>query len=303
LDNAFIIAHLDKKPILYKGPLEQYTNAEFEIITSTEFPSQFKNKKIAADFKYVTLALQEESQGTFVDVSKALSQIRTKKTADELQKIKIACEHTVKCFNLLISFLKTKKYSSLTEMDIVRFIKTYALDHDLELAFPPIIASGKDASIPHHIPSTKLQDGFCIIDFGFEYKGYKSDMTRTVYFGEISETQRKIYECMLKVQMDCIHQVKAGVLVKTLHDYAQQQLGPNFTHALGHGIGVQIHESPRISNKSDEVLAQDMLITIEPGVYVSNVYGIRIEDTVLVTELGCEILTPATKELIVVKSF
>jgi Xaa-Pro aminopeptidase len=158
--------------------------------------------------------------------------------------------------------------------------------------------------LPHARPgSTRIRRGFVVLDYGVILSGYCSDMTRTVRVGPTNEKARQTYAAVLEAQLAAIAAVRAGVEARTVDDAARTVLRKHkqekyFTHSLGHGVGIEIHESPRLAKGQTQKLESGMVITIEPGVYIPGSGGVRIEDMVLVTKNGCEVLTPTPKELI-----
>jgi Xaa-Pro aminopeptidase len=175
------------------------------------------------------------------------------------------------------------------------------------MSFQTIIASGERSALPHGVASAAKipAKGFVVCDFGVILAGYCSDMTRTVHVGQPGREARRAYEAVREAQQAAINAVKPGATVGKVDDAARKvlrrhNLAKYFTHSTGHGVGLEIHEAPRIAAGQTEVLQPGMVITIEPGVYIPRMWGIRIEDMVLVTETGCEVLTPTTKELITI---
>lgn len=192
-----------------------------------------------------------------------------------------------------------------SEADAVNYILSCIAERGVEPSFPPIVASGKNAASPHHKPHyEKMQPGFCVIDFGVRFKGYCSDMTRTIYIGTPEKAEKHIYAHLLASQEKTITRVAPGMSVHELDAFCRTELGEElsqyFIHSLGHGLGSQVHEFPSVSKKSAATLQERMVITIEPGVYVPETYGIRIEDDVLVTSAGYDVLTQTKKSLITV---
>ena len=174
-------------------------------------------------------------------------------------------------------------------------------------SFETIVASGNRSAFPHGVASDKkIQKGdFVTLDFGAVYKRYNSDCTRTVAVGKYSPLQKEIYEIVKEAQQKSLESVGPGVSAKTIDAIARDIItkygyGDKFTHSLGHGVGLDIHESPRLSPASDCTLRPGMVITIEPGIYVEGIGGVRIEDLVVVTEKGYQVLTPYSKELVIV---
>lgn len=190
-----------------------------------------------------------------------------------------------------------------TEADAANYLLQLMAARGVEPSFSPIIASGKHAANPHHRPTyDQLQTGFCVIDFGVRFKGYCSDMTRTIFIGSPSREEKKVYAHILDAQEKTIQQITPNKSVHELDEYCRDTLGEElahyFIHSLGHGVGSQVHEFPSVSNKSAALLEQHMVIAIEPGVYIPDQYGIRIEDDVLITADGYEVLTKTNKTLL-----
>ncbi|MBR5272725.1 MAG: aminopeptidase P family protein [Clostridia bacterium] len=195
----------------------------------------------------------------------------------------------------------------MTEKELALALDFYMLSHGADaLSFDTIAVSGKNSSLPHGVPSDKrIENGdFITMDFGAVYKGYHSDMTRTVAVGNVCDEQKKVYETVLEAQLRALDGVREGIRCCDADALARNVItqagyGDFFRHGLGHGVGVEIHEAPTVSSKSDAVLKKNMIVTVEPGIYLPNRFGVRIEDMVCVTENGCKNLTNAPKELII----
>ncbi len=188
-----------------------------------------------------------------------------------------------------------------TEADVSAYLAYETMKHGCSISFPTIVASGKNASQPHYeVRNEKLQKGFCVIDFGILYKNYCTDIARTIYLGSPSLKETKAYEHLRSVQEECIQRSTLGTKCADIHKYAAEKLGPAFCHALGHGIGVDVHEAPNLSPKSTHTLAEGMYFTIEPGVYYKGKYGIRIEDDLAILKGKTKVLSHITKELVTV---
>jgi Xaa-Pro aminopeptidase len=173
------------------------------------------------------------------------------------------------------------------------------------MSFETIVAGGKRGALPHGRASVQPipKRGFVVVDSGVILRGYCSDMTRTVHVGRVGRVERAWYEAVLEAQLVGIAAVRPGVTAAEVDEATRSvlrkaKLDRYFTHSTGHGVGLEIHEPPRLGKKQPERLAPGMVITIEPGIYVPGKGGIRIEDMVVVTESGCEVLTPVTKELV-----
>jgi Xaa-Pro aminopeptidase len=216
-----------------------------------------------------------------------------------MKDIKKACEITDKIFKKLIKYIKIFS----TEVDIEKFLEEEAKSYNCKLAFKPVIAIGKNAAEIHHIPNkTKLKNGFLVLDIGVKYKGYCSDMTRTIYLGKPTEKEKKLYNLVLNAQLTALKEAKPGVHASDVDAIARsvlQKYLKNFVHGLGHGVGRKIHQKPYLSPNSKDILKKNQVITIEPGLYFKNKLGIRIEDTIIVNQ-KIKILTKTKKELIVI---
>jgi len=173
------------------------------------------------------------------------------------------------------------------------------------MSFETIVAAGKRGALPHGHASGQVipQRGFVVVDSGVILRGYCSDMTRTVHVGNTTRVERQWYQAVLEAQLVGIGAVRAGVTAGEVDEAARSvlrkaKLDKYFTHSTGHGVGLEIHEPPRLGGKQTERLKAGMVVTVEPGIYLPGKGGIRIEDMVVVTETGCEVLTPVAKELV-----
>jgi len=197
--------------------------------------------------------------------------------------------------------------SSMTELDLAAEIgyRMRRLGADGE-AFETIVASGERSALPHARPTNHpiQQDQLLLVDMGATVAGYASDMTRTHAVGKVTAKTRRMYRAVLESQLAAIDAVKPGVSCSAVDRTARNVLRTHgldrlFVHSTGHGLGLEIHEAPRLGRKERTKLEPGMTITIEPGVYAEGIAGIRIEDTVVVTSRGCEVLTPTEKEMVV----
>lgn len=254
----------------------------------------------------------------FVETSGIIEEIRSVKEPEEIKNIKKSQQINEKVFNKIWEILKVanKKNLPITEEEIAWKIKV--LGHEFgaeEMAFEPIVAFGKNSSIPHHESGkTKLKkNNIVLIDMGMKYQGYRSDMTRTVFLNTPTPEQKKIYDIVLQAQLNAIQQIKPDVVVQkidtTCRSYIEsKKYGKYFTHGSGHGVGLDIHELPsfhqekqsqkthkKSPNKKSAILKPGMVVTAEPGIYLKGKFGIRIEDMILVTEKGHQVLTRIAK--------
>lgn len=234
------------------------------------------------------------------DISKALYDLRSTKTSEEISRIKKACSVSDNALNKAIKNFKKFK----TEMDVKEFIENEFKKNKCMPAFDTIVASGKNTSIPHYTTGRKkIGHGFCMIDMGAKYKGYCSDMTRMLYIGAPSKKEKEFYDKMLSIQCAAINSAKENMKLKKLDAGVRKKLGKlskYFVHSTGHGVGINVHESPKVSPYSNEGLKNGMVFTIEPGIYIKNKFGIRIEDTVLLKNKKAVSLTKTKKSLAII---
>jgi Xaa-Pro aminopeptidase len=230
--------------------------------------------------------------------------LRLIKDGDELVKLRDAAALGAK----LYKDIKPTLRAGVKESDIAAELEYCARRSGAEaMSFETIVAGGARSALPHGRASEQVipARGFVILDFGVILSGYCSDLTRTVHVGAADPQAKKRYAAVLKAQMAAIEAVRPGVSVSAVdaaarHVLEREQLAQFFTHSTGHGLGLEIHEPPRIAKGQRQRLRPGMVITIEPGVYVAGEGGVRIEDMVLVTQSGCEVLTAAPKEFSVV---
>lgn len=238
----------------------------------------------------------------FVETDKIVEKQREVKYNEEIEYVTKACEITDKCFSHLLTFIKQGMTEKEVALEIEMFFKKNGAD---DLAFPTIVASGKNSANPHWTPTDKkieMADPI-LIDMGCKYNGYCSDFTRTIFMGCILEEIKPVYDLVFKNQMMINNEIKEYANIKTLSKMAENDFklyGYNLIHSLGHGVGLEVHERPFINSKNDTFLKQNMIIANEPGIYLNGKYGIRIEDTVLVTKNGSISLTKSGKNYTVI---
>ncbi|MEE0598885.1 MAG: aminopeptidase P family protein [Acutalibacteraceae bacterium] len=281
---------------------------------STELPqlmSEFKINNLAVETTRLTVAQFEEFTKWMPDTGictenyadRAIDALRMVKSDDE---VKLVCEAQAiaeRAFDHILEFIKP----GVTEREIQLELDYYMLRNGAEaLSFETIAVSGVNSSMPHGVPSDKkIENGdFITMDYGAVIGGYHSDMTRTVAVGSVSEEQKKIYNTVLEAQLAAMEKMAPGVSCADADKAARDVItdagyGEFFGHGTGHGVGVENHEQPRVSPRSKEILAPGHLVTAEPGIYLPGLFGVRIEDMVLITEDGSRGLTHAPKELII----
>lgn len=230
-----------------------------------------------------------------IPLARIVESLRVVKDDDEIHHIRQACVYGARLMNHAVRTLKP----GISENSVKRAIEMYALKNNIELAgFDIIVASGVNASMPHAVASEKRikRQEMITIDLGAMQDGYNSDLTRTVFLGKINHKYLHIYNIILAAQDVAIKNLKPGVYAKEVDAVSRQYIsekgmGSFFLHSLGHGIGREVHEIPAISRMSEMKLEKGMVITIEPGIYIPGWGGVRIEDTVLIAENGCEVMT------------
>jgi Xaa-Pro aminopeptidase len=231
-----------------------------------------------------------------------IERARMVKDTEEIILLRAAVQMGARLFERVLKTIKP----GVSENEVAAELEYAARRAGAEqMSFPTIFASGKRSALPHGVASEANipSAGFVVCDFGVILAGYCSDMTRTVHVGNSTGEARRGYELVRRAQEAAVDAVRPGTGVNEVDAAARKTLKINnldryFTHSTGHGVGLEIHEAPRIAVGQPEILQPGMVITIEPGVYIPDKWGIRIEDMVLVTETGCEVLTPTTKELI-----
>jgi Xaa-Pro aminopeptidase len=242
-----------------------------------------------------------KSKYRLIPTREAVEQFRIRKDADEIRQIRKAVQLASSVFPSILEAI----HSGTTENEVAAELDHLARRAGAErMSFETIVASGANSALPHARPGRMhIARGFVVLDYGVILGGYCSDMTRTVRVGPTNVRARQIYSAVLDAQLAGIAAARAGVQAHTVDDAARSVLRKHklekyFTHSLGHGVGIEIHESPRLARGQTQKLESGMVITIEPGVYIPGSGGVRIEDMVLVTRNGCEVLTPTPKELI-----
>lgn len=237
-----------------------------------------------------------------VPVNDLFTDLRLIKAADEIEKIRAACALADRCFDHVLRLLQP----GVSEYDIGLEIEFFFRRNMAEVGFSPIVASGHRSALPHGRASEKkLEAGdFVTLDFGCKLDGYNSDITRTVVLAPLSDRHKQIYDRVLEAQLAALAAMKPGVAASEVDAVARQVLDKDdlakyFGHGLGHGLGRNVHDGGGMGPTSKTVLAAGQVWTVEPGVYIEGFGGVRIEDDVVVTESGIDILTHSTKELLV----
>lgn len=272
-----------------------------------EVLGESKATRVGFEAEDVTFHLHEQMlekvDVTWVPATQMVATLRMIKDEDEINILKDACELADRTYAHILQYMKP----GVTEQDIALEMEFYMRKNGASSsAFDMIVASGERSALPHGTASARvLQRGeFVTLDFGAVYNGYCSDITRTVVIGEPQPKHKEIYDIVLEAQMNALQHLKPGMTgfdADRLTREIIKEYGYNdyFGHGTGHGIGMEVHEEPRLSPRGNEVLQAGMTVTVEPGIYIPGFGGVRIEDDVLITETGIEILTRADKEFTV----
>jgi len=226
------------------------------------------------------------------------------KTEEEIEKLKKASLLADACFEFICHRINI----GMTENEIAKCMDDYMLSNGATaLSFETIVGSGENSSKIHSTPTDrKIQYGdIILLDFGCVVEGYCSDISRTIFVGEIKEEYKEIYQIVLEAQQKGIEKITNGMTSKEADLVCREVInnkGYDFAHAVGHGVGTEVHEAPVISSKREDVLENNMVFTIEPGIYLENKFGVRIEDTVLLKDGKVEPLNHVTKEIVIIEA-
>lgn len=228
-------------------------------------------------------------------VSGLVEGLRVIKDAGEVEAIKVCADIVKKVLKRIVKEVKNNKTEKEIAARIEFLLKTEGAD---KASFDTIVASGKNASMPHAVPTMKrIRAGEAVVmDFGARYNGYSSDLTRTLFMGKISQRLNILYSIVKAAQDRAIRRIRPGIKISEIdraaRDYiAKRGFGDCFGHATGHSIGIDVHEPPSINSGNHATLREGMVFTVEPGIYIPGTGGVRVEDMVLVTRRGCEVLT------------
>lgn len=237
-------------------------------------------------------------RGFFLPLDSLVARLREFKDEGEIRRMRRAASLGCALFKGILQHMQP----GATEMEVALELEYAARQAGADaMSFETIVASGKRSSLPHGRASTQKlpRRGFVTLDFGVVLEGYCSDMTRTVHVGRGTARERDVYDSVLEAQEAAVAAVQPGVSCAEVDEAARSVLvkakwGKWFSHSTGHGVGLEIHEGPRLAAGVEQVLEPGMVITVEPGVYLPDEFGVRIEDMVLVTETGSEVLTAAS---------
>ena len=237
-----------------------------------------------------------------IEANKIIENMRIIKSEDEIEKIEKACNITDSCYLYVLDHIRI----GMTEKQIAIGIYDFFMRNGADgTAFDTIVASGENTSMPHAVPTDRaIKAGDPIlIDFGAKYKGYCADMTRTFFVQEVSDEYKKIYEIVKDAQEKALEKMKSGASGRDISKSVENEFLINdydLMHALGHGVGMEIHEKTILSQRTNTILQENMVVTDEPGIYIQGKIGIRIEDTVLIKNMSSIPLTKSNKNLLII---
>ncbi len=251
-----------------------------------------------ADYKEL---IRKYKINNLVETEHIIERQRMIKDKDEISNIEKACEITDNCFSYILTYIKP----GMTEKQIAEEIEEYYKQRTDGLAFETIVASGENTSMPHAVPTDRKieEQDIITIDMGCKVNGYCSDMTRTFFVGSVPDYVKPVYDLVLKNQVQTLEEMKDGESTRLLTKMVENDFklnGYDLIHALGHGVGMEIHEAPYINYRTDTQLRENMVVTDEPGIYIAGKFGVRIEDTVQITKFGCISLTKSEKNYIII---
>ncbi len=238
----------------------------------------------------------------FVEMQKIINEPRMIKSSDEIKKIAEAEKIGDEAFSYILDRIKEGRSEREIALEIEFFMKKHGAT---ALSFDTIAASGKRSAMPHGIATDKIIENgdFLTLDFGCIFEGYCSDMTRTVVVGKANDKQREIYDTVLKAQTAAINKIQTGIKCSEIDKVARDIItdagyGENFGHSLGHSVGIEIHENPSFAPSCHEILKNGHVVTVEPGIYIEDFGGVRIEDLIAVENGSARNLTFSPKDLI-----
>ena len=308
-ENVFITYSMFIEDVNNKITLDdEIIVAEYSNLNEQDYFDFFDDcNRVYFEENYITYSKYNEMIRKFrikeaVESNNIIEKLREIKDDEEIENVEKACNITDECFLFLQDYMKV----GMTEKQVATKILEFFLENGADgLAFDTIVASGKNTSIPHSKPTDKvIEEGDAVlIDFGAKVNGYSSDMTRTFFMGDVSEENAKLYDLVLYAQKNAlekmINNADANLIAKGVENIFNAN---NFTliHALGHGVGLDIHEKPIISTRRKEFLKENMIVTDEPGIYIPGKIGIRIEDTVLINNMSQTVLTKSNKNLMII---
>ena len=285
-------------------PFDEIVVDDIKNISKDDYENFFMFcENVGFEENYVTYAMYKKYMHMYkinnlIEAESIINKLRMIKDSEEIENIREACRITDECFTFLRDYIKP----GMNEKQIARKIQNYFMDNADGISFEPIVASGENSSKPHAIPTDRVikENDIITIDMGCKLNGYCSDMTRTIFIGRPTEEQKRVYNLVLDNQEKSLREMKDGASIKDIAKIVTSNFslqGYDLVHSLGHGVGLDIHEAPFIKEANDSALKENMVVTDEPGIYIPGNFGVRIEDTILITKDGPEVLTKSKKSL------
>lgn len=278
--------------------VKQYS--QMPCATLCELCKEFRIKRLGFDERHTSFALWKKLKefcprnAKLVPATGLVESLREIKDDEEIAQVK----NCLKLHFKAIDFMKKVVRPGLTELKIAIQLERFVKSHGAVFSFPPIIASGPNSCYPHARATDRVirNNENVLLDFGIDFNGYKSDLTRNFFLGRIAPRVKQVLDALTLAQQEAISLIKPGINCSQVDAQARKVLrkfglAKYFGHSLGHGVGLDIHEGPRLSSQSTALLEAGMIVTVEPGVYIPNQFGIRVEDMVLVTKEGCEVIS------------
>ncbi len=278
--------------------VKQYT--QMPCATLCELCKLYRIKRLGFDERHTSYALWKKLKefcprnSKLIAATGLVESLREIKDDAEVLQIK----NCLKLHFKAIDFMKKVVKPGVTERQLALKLEGFVKSNGAEFSFAPIIASGPNSCFPHARATDRLvhNNENVLLDFGIDLNGYKSDLTRNIFLGRIAPHVSQVFDALTVAQREAIRLIKPGASCSQIDAQARKVLrkfglARFFGHSLGHGVGLDIHEAPRLSSQSTSMLEAGMIVTVEPGVYIPNQFGIRVEDMVLVTKEGCEVLS------------
>ena len=316
-DESFAVITLDKAIFITDSRFTEQARQQVEDFEVRQYERPFSTylaklieelgvKNLAFEDEIMTVSdynmYSKELKIPMVSQEGIVEALRIVKNESEADSIRKAAAIADEAFEHMLRFIRCGMSEREIGLELEFFMKKKGAT---ALSFPSIVASGVRSSLPHGEPTDKIVSNgeFLTLDFGCVYSGYCSDMTRTIVIGEPSEKMLEVYNVVLEAQEKALVAIKPGITGAELDKIAREHIiskgyGEYFGHGLGHGVGRLVHEMPNVNSRGNEALRSGMVITDEPGIYIPDFGGVRIEDLVLVTEDGCEVLSKSPKALI-----
>jgi len=279
--------------------IKKIDGAIFDLIAHTCI--EIKAKRIGFEARHLAYSGHAKMQhalkkgARLIPTTDLVEDLRQIKDSGEIAKMRQAISITIKALQFIKHFIKPGKREIEVAAELERFIRYQGATAS---AFDIIVAAGPNSSFPHHVTSARKirENEPVLVDIGVDYQGYKSDLTRVFFLGKIDILAQRVSDIVLTAQRRAIEKIMPGLALKEIDAASRAYItregfGAFFGHGLGHGLGLQVHEKPHVSGKEAGVLVPGMVFTVEPAIYLPGKFGIRLEDMVVVTKKGCEVLS------------